>query len=318
MTLIVNLSTLHTLHPHSKGIEALTALCNRQNSSFLQTHFSNYLWVVRQYKKLDNTLIKHYKAGIVDSEAFLEHLKNLFPFASEPELVESWNAIIALEDNKKPRLRFLLAMGEPVYLISNSNELNATKIIALLKQINPEITFYDEVDLSVSDDKNPIKIAANLYLCLSYRYQLLKTENPADSQSAISTMSLLSYLVNEQLECSIEDIALVSQYQADLNKGREIGISKEACFDDNTFFGDKNTNLLSDIVTFAFNHSGSISLLTGLLLCLVLLVANSTPVTIAVSSAITTSCMTFFALDHGNRPSQTNIQVELQPKVFER
>ncbi len=268
MTLIVNLSTLHSLYPISTSVRAFAQLCNNYSTgcltccpSFFQSG-TNFAWVMYQYQTQYKTLIEPYKLGKITSRQFLINLLTIFDFlddnfvcslsdsikiadssyreeANLALLEHAWNAIIGLEDDRVARFATLAerALEEPVYLISNTNELNVNKIIQLLQSKNPEIRF-NQIDCSVVDDKQPIEIAPNIFLCLSYRYQLFKTDsqNRAATNSN-STTSLLRYLVEEQLPASDrENTHVISQYPADLEEAIKLGIAPANTHQDSDYF----------------------------------------------------------------------------------
>lgn len=204
-----------------------------------------------QYSMNDKQLIQPYKLGSINTEQFLQNLLQIFPFlrdiAAEQEamvglnggesyshefalslLENAWNEIIDLDETRISRFPALVAQSqaEPVYLISNTNELNVLKILRLLKKQNPDITFYTPIDLSVQESQEPIEIAPNIFLCLSYRYQLFKTVSEARSANSHSTMSLLNHLVEKQLSgVAISDIRVVSQFAGDLAAATKLGIN---------------------------------------------------------------------------------------------
>lgn len=268
MTLIVNLSTIHSLYPISTSVRAFAQLCNNYSTgcltccpSFFQSG-TNFAWVMYQYQTKYKALIEPYKLGKITSRQFLANLLTIFDFLDDDDFVcsvsdsvkiagcsyeeanlalleNAWNAIIGMEDDRVARFATLAerAASEPVYLISNTNELNVNKIIQLLQNNNPEIRF-NRIDCSVVDEKQPIEIAPNIFLCLSYRYQLFKT----DSQNRAganpnSTMSLLRYLVEEQLPLGEkENIHIVSQYPADLEEAIKLGIDPANTHQDSDYF----------------------------------------------------------------------------------
>ena len=160
-------------------------------------------------------------------------------------LEEAWNEIIDLDDTRLSRFPSLTAQSEPIYLISNTNELNVLKILQLLKVNNPSVEFYSPIDLSVKEDKKPIEIAPNIFLCLSYRYQLFKTMKDNHNINPHSTMSLLNHLVNEQLlrTSDISAIHVVSQYPDDLREARRIGIEERHTYNADEFFSENNLEM---------------------------------------------------------------------------
>lgn len=157
-------------------------------------------------------------------------------------LEDAWNAIIDLDETRISRFPMLVAQSsveEPVYLISNTNELNVLKILRLLKKANPKLTFNTSIDLSVAESKKPINIADNIFLCLSYRYQLFKTMPDNRVANPHSTMSLLNYLIKKQLsDVATADIRVISQFSGDLEEAVELGISKANALLSDEFFNN--------------------------------------------------------------------------------
>jgi hypothetical protein len=212
-----------------------------------------------QYYMYDKALIQPYKLGRIDTRQFLQNLLHIFSFLRGIEedvtslnrgrsysheapfalLEEAWNAIIDLDETRFSRFPMLVAEAsevEPIYLISNTNELNVLKILRLLKEKNPDIQWVTPLDLSVVESKAPIQIAPNIFLCLSYRYQLFKSVADNRSVNPHSTMSLLTHLVTEQLSgVTTSDIRVVSQFDGDLDAAADLGISAVKA---DTFFND--------------------------------------------------------------------------------
>lgn len=268
MPLIVNLSAIHTLHPISKSVRAFEQICNKYSTgcfsscSSLFQSWSNYAWVMYQHSMHDKQLIQPYKLGAITTEQFLKNLLTIFSFLEgvtprNEDLVrmssknsyshdvalamlkEAWNEIIDLDETRLSRFPSLATQSEPVYLISNTNELNVLKILQLLKENNPSVEFYSPIDLGVKEDKKPIEIAPNIFLCLSYRYQLFKTVKENHNINPHSTMSLLNHLVKEQLsDVAISDIRVISQFSGDLEEAIHLGIPAENAFHADRFFND--------------------------------------------------------------------------------
>ncbi len=223
----------------------------------------------------DKHLIQPYKLGAINTEQFLQNLLQIFPFLHDVEaeqatmielnggesyshefslslLENAWNEIIDLDETRVSRFPKLIAQSqeEPIYLISNTNELNVLKILRLLKNQNPDIRFNTSIDLSVKESKEPIEIAPNIFLCLSYRYQLFKTVIENHDVNPHSTMSLLNHLVKEQLsDVATSDIRVVSQFSDDLVEAARMGIPADNAFHADKFFSNtvfemKKTNSL--------------------------------------------------------------------------
>ena len=270
MPLIVNLSSIHTLHPISKSVDAFVQLCNKYSSGCFSScptlfkSWSNYAWVMYRYSMNDKQLIQPYKLGAISTEQFLQNLLQIFPFlrdvAVEQEamvglnggesyshefalslLENAWNEIIDLDETRLSRFPMLVTRykAEPIYLISNTNELNVLKILRLLRERNPGIAFITPLDLSVRESKDPIEIAPNIFLCLSYRYQLFKTVIDNHAANPHSTMSLLDHLVKKQLSgVAASDIRVVSQFSGDLAEATKLGIPADNVFHADKFFNN--------------------------------------------------------------------------------
>ena len=73
-----------------------------------------------------DTLFKNYEKGTVSTEEFLTITGNLFPKATEQNLIDAWNAILL--DFPEYRLKFLetLAVSNKyrLFLLSNTNDLH--------------------------------------------------------------------------------------------------------------------------------------------------------------------------------------------------
>jgi len=275
MPIIVNLSSIHTLHPVSKSVDAFVRLCNKYSTGCFSScptlfkSWSNYAWVMYQYSMNEKKLIQPYKLGAISTAQFLQNLLQIFPFLRDVRadeealdglnggesyshdfalslLENAWNEIIDLDATRISRFRKLFAQAEiePIYLISNTNELNVLKILRLLKQQNPLIPFYTSLDLSVRDSKEPIEIAPNIFLCLSYRYQLFKTLPDNHSANPHSTTSLLNYLVKEQLSgVDTADISVVSQYPGDLAEATKLGIIADKAIHSDYYFNSSGLDM---------------------------------------------------------------------------
>lgn len=229
MTLFVNLSTTHD-YSIEKTVAAFVQLCNEHSKGCLQgmpgffQNWTNYAWVMAKYQLNYTSLIEPYKLGRISTEQFLKNLSKIFYFMDYLDeetrnslLINAWNASIKLSTTTQDRLSQLVeeAITQPVYLISNTNELNVQAILALFKANNPDVPFNEAADIRVLDSQEPIEIARNIYLCLSYRHGAFKTET-------VSTVSLLDDVAKK---CSGPK-TLVSQYPGDLQKGVQLGLDR--------------------------------------------------------------------------------------------
>jgi hypothetical protein len=229
MSLIVNLSTTHD-YSIDETVAGFVKLCNKYSHGCLQSmprffqNGTNYMWVMAQYHLNYKSLIEPYKLGDISTAQFLDNLTEIFYFMKDLDadvrnnlLTEAWNASIKISENTQDRLNQLVikAKSEPVYLISNTNELNVQAIFNLFKEQYPELKFKEGINISIKNDKEPVEILPNIFLCLSYRYKTFKTEN-------LTTVSLLEELVKHN---EGQDITVVSQFAGDLKKAEQLGIT---------------------------------------------------------------------------------------------
>ena len=134
------------------------------------------------------------------------------------------------ESKSKPKV-------DPIYFIANTNELHVLQILNILRKKYPFINFYPEVDVSIKEDKTPVEIAPGIFLCLSYRYQLFKTQDETLKTNPNSTMSLLNHLVTKQLaHVPVSEIRVISQHQNDLDEARRIGLKAGNIFPADEYF----------------------------------------------------------------------------------
>lgn len=235
MVLFVNLSTTHD-YSIQETIAAFVKLCNKYSNGclrcapdFFQTG-TNYLWVMAQYQLHYKSLIEPYKLGNISTDDFLNNLAKIFYFMNDDDgdldisqrndfLKRAWNASIKITDMTQDRLIQLVNLAEetsqPVYLISNTNELNMQAILDLFDTAYPDLKFKDDIDISIKSSKEPIEILPNVFLCLSYRFKTFKTEQ-------ITTSSILEELFEKHKD---KPVTVVSQFAGDHNKAQQIGIS---------------------------------------------------------------------------------------------
>lgn len=240
MTLIVNLSTTHD-YSIQQTVGAFVRLCKEHNQGCLKSmpgffeDSYNYLWVMTQYQLNYKELIEPYKLGKNSTHEFLENLSKIFPFMNDLNkedrhelLAKAWNASIQIGD-KHDRFKYLAerAKEEPVYLISNTNELNVQGIMKLFSETFAELKLNLKADINITHSQKPVEILPNVFLCLSYRYGSFKTQLP-------STTSLLDTLVKQ----TSDSVSVVSQYSGDLERAKELGVANVMKPED--FYGSSN------------------------------------------------------------------------------
>ncbi|HHF0525236.1 TPA: hypothetical protein ACTUT5_001093 [Legionella anisa] len=277
MPLIVNLSAIHALKPISSCVRSFEDICDRYStgyfsccSSFFQS-WTNYAWLMYQLGRNDSKLIQPYRLGKLTTEQFLERLLKIFSFLEDatPEkgdmeelkdkqlysntfakmlLEDAWNSQVGWDESKADYLTALIHEAEPkrdpIYFIANTNELHVLQILNMLRKAYPSINFYRNIDLSIKEDKEPVEIAPGIFLCLSYRYQLFKTQEENQTVDPSSTMSLLNYLVMKQLtDVPVSELRVISQHQEDLVEALRVGIDADHIYQAKDYFAVQTANM---------------------------------------------------------------------------
>lgn len=228
MPLIVNLSTLHQ-YSFNKTVSAFVNICDEQSDMWFMfmpfQRLVNYLWVMGAYYQNKTTLIDRYKLGQMSSEEFINGLADIFDFLpreNKEKLGKAWSSSIGFNAFSKQKFDKVLEQStfKPVYLVSNTNELDITAVLDQLREAYPD-RIHKDIDVSIISDKQPIEIMDNVFLCLSYRYQVFKNQT-----------SGLIEKISENLESSP---ILVSNHVADLQMGAALGF--EHCLSENQYFG---------------------------------------------------------------------------------
>lgn len=189
MPKIVNLSTLHD-YSIDHTMSAFLTICNQYSPNlprFFATQYNN-VWLRIQFYRFYASHIEPYKLGKIDTNKFYDNLAEVLGFFPEDmdkttrneQLAKAWNASITVSEKTHGRLLKLAEQAtkeDPVFLISNTNELNAIAVLAAFKNSYPSLAFMENIDLSIKESKEPVEILPNVFLCLSYRYQMFKTNN---------------------------------------------------------------------------------------------------------------------------------------------
>lgn len=246
MTFIVNLSTTHD-YSINETIGAFVQICNQHSNGCLQSmpgffqNCTNYAWVMAKFHTNYASLIEPYRLGKITTEQFLDNLSQIFYFMNDMNksernelLASAWSSSIKLSANTQDRLGMLLekSVDKPIYLISNTNELDVRAIMGLFQKNHPDLEWNKEANISLTHSKEPIKILPNVYLCLSYRYGAFK-------EQTATTVSLLEY-ISEQCPGSK---TLVSQHPGDLKKGKLLELDNVLNVEE--FYNTNMFNLMS-------------------------------------------------------------------------
>ncbi|CAM2951517.1 hypothetical protein LEAN103870_10475 [Legionella anisa] len=163
-------------------------------------------------------------------------------------LEDAWNSQVGWDESKADYLTALIHEAEPkrdpIYFIANTNELHVLQILNMLRKAYPSINFYRNIDLSIKEDKEPVEIAPGIFLCLSYRYQLFKTQEENQTVDPSSTMSLLNYLVMKQLtDVPVSELRVISQHQEDLVEALRVGIDADHIYQAKDYFAVQTANM---------------------------------------------------------------------------
>lgn len=239
MSFIINLSSIFKLKPIiPDGLYPFVKLCYEYapKSQWCCGLFGiiNYPWVLGHYYA-NKGLFDDYKLGRIDDDKFLNSLLKIFYFLDKkvdnPKqlLADAWNGIITWDDDSTAHLRQVLdhaKFEEKVYLMSNTNPLNMIKIISFFKEYCPEIKWVEKAIEEALTTKNinaqPIEIAPNVYLCLSYKYRLYKEGTPGLLKS-----------ISQQVDAkeTEEKIKVISQFPGDLKMADSLKLPREPAKD---------------------------------------------------------------------------------------
>lgn len=142
-------------------------------------------------KQLSSPYRMQYNRGAINTEQFFDQLFNALTLSSDDKqtqidkdsLKHAWNSAIELSENAANKLNYLIDQAnhdQRIYLVGDSDPLYAEKILVLFKQASP-INWKFPKDTAKNQS---IKIARNIYLCLSYTYG--ESIQPSSSHSISS------------------------------------------------------------------------------------------------------------------------------------
>jgi hypothetical protein len=229
MSLLVNLSSIFKLKSIIPGgLAPFVALCNLHSKNRCCSFFglNNYLWVLKQFYS-NQSLINDYKLGKITDDQFLDAVLDIFSFLKNNKkvdnpkklLADAWNDLIIWDEESTAHLKQLLRQaqqGKTVFLMSNTNPLNMARILYFFEKACPEIHWNQEA-LGSDRANEPLALAPNIYLCLSYKYGLFKEGTPG----------LLRSIVAQQADPSSE-ITVVSQFPKDLEVAASLKLSAQS------------------------------------------------------------------------------------------
>ena len=154
-------------------------------------------------------------------------------------LESAWNAMVDYTKQDEVKLKKLLEIcksdKDEIYIISNTNELQVSKLLHLLQQHHPDIPWERKIDISSIKDNKPVKVAPNIYVYLSYRVGAYKTAVDNKEAKITTTPALLKSLVSG-LKCDKSEIHVISQFPKDLVEARNIGVPVENTFNAKDFY----------------------------------------------------------------------------------
>ena len=235
----------------------------------------SYAWILSQ---IDWNLISQYKIGKIKTKEFLNKLLNVFPFlrdakfseetkenlfknkenlisicdlSSLEELTNEHIALALLEQAWLARMQFSLETkikaqyffnkntDEPVYIISNSNEMDCIETIKYLRITYPFLPWLSDEELKSAiqvpnQELNtgiPLTKDNRLKLYTSYTHQAFKTGR--EDEPNMTTDNLLKKLV-EQEKIDLNQTRLISQWPGDREMAKTLKIKE--VIDSKTYF----------------------------------------------------------------------------------
>lgn len=163
-------------------------------------------------------IINEYKLGKINTDTFISKLKDIFyfipPEVSSEKLTNAWNSLITWDPESTERLNYLIKKNQSINLISNTNELN-------IQQIKQDIDKATKESWSwklQTEGECQFQVYKNFRLMTSYENGVFKTDGLLEK--------LVAQLISEGH--IREKIFLVSQYQQDLVKAKELGIESQS------------------------------------------------------------------------------------------
>jgi hypothetical protein len=243
----------------------------------------SYGWILNQ---IDWNLISQYKMGKMKTKEFLNQLLNVFSFlrdtnfseeikrdlfsdrenlisisdlsvleALTPEhialalLERAWLARMQFseETDRKTQYFFDENTDEPVYIISNSNEMDCRATIKYLKTAYPSLPWLSDQELySAIQVPNqeinggiPLTRDSRLKLYVSYTHQAFKTGRADETN--MTTDNLLRKLV-EQEKIDLDQTKLISQWRGDREMAQTLNIRE--VIDSKTYFSPTELNVI--------------------------------------------------------------------------
>lgn len=241
----------------------------------------SYGWMLSQ---IDWNLISQYKIGKLRTKEFLNKLLNVFPFLRDTnfseeikenlfknkenlisiydlsnleELTHEHTALALLEQawlarmqfseetDRKARYFFGENTDEPVYIISNSNEMDCRATIKYLRTTYPSLPWLSDEELHSAiqvpnQELNtgiPLTVGSRLKLYTSYTHQAFKTGRADETN--MTTDNLLKKLV-EQEKIDLDQTKLISQWRGDREMAANLNIRE--VIDSKTYFSPTEFN----------------------------------------------------------------------------
>lgn len=213
---IFNLSTLHKLASFNIVLDNFAKLHYDYAQTWLHYEWYSKLWTRYHYLKMIGP-INDYKLGEIDSRGFVNKLQEIFNFLPAEEsrtlLKNAWNSLIVWDTQSSQRLNFLIEKNQFVNLISNSNELHIQKIKQYFDNSTERTCNWQKQ----TSGECHFQVCENFRLMTSYDNGVFKTDGLLEKW--------VKQWVSEghDREC----ITLVSQYQADLDKAKALGINSQ-------------------------------------------------------------------------------------------
>ncbi len=182
----------------------------------------NSLFSLRNIPNINNISYENFVSSIADNKSMI----------AKALLEDAWNSIIdftASDIEKWQFLRNISQEGSPIYLISNSNELNILAILSILLENGCILHMPDSI--TISPDGLPIiqLPGTQIFLCLSFNFGCFKAD------SATGTPGIIRTLLNTS-EMDSHRVELISQFAGDLQEAATIGIPQSQLHRAEVFF----------------------------------------------------------------------------------
>jgi len=276
--LIINLSTLHTLYPVSRGVRAFAELCDKyplpeggcfQSLPEIAQRYGNQGWVAYKYHQILGSVITPYRLGKLTTEEFLQEMLGIFSFINNPELLNTTGDRDRITNNRNNFLStnhereisdkdMCFALLEEAWnsliefidddvakfqKVLDRSEVEKVCIVSNTNELNINYILnhlkQGYPDVAWNDvDLSVNKDSSELFIEIAPNISLCLSYKTHWFKTEIASTPSMLKKIVEQSEQFNPQIEVVSQYPKDLELAEEIGIPVHNLYTASEFFKD--------------------------------------------------------------------------------